>query len=203
LSSSEFLGFLGVPRRDRSVHSCTGSTPRNSEELRGTAFLALLLFTACASQPPAPRAPEWDAIPAGVVEALCARLHNEGVSSAVIVNTTQPIATERAAVALAGTGRRRASGAEVVEALRHAQKSVPIVTPPMSSCEWNAIPLAQRRSDQMAIELSAPLPNPFIPNTAGLFVRLSLGGEHASWYWVTLVPQGGGWTVAAVNSLAL
>jgi hypothetical protein len=168
---------------------------------------AVLLLAACAASDPQPiAAPEWDAMPGGVVDALCQRLQAEGIASGApiaVVKTTQPIVSMPALVALSATSKRRASAERAAEALRQTQKALPLEL--SGSCAWQPLDRLdpQHDFDLMAVELSAPMVNPFEPREAGLFARVSLGGQHPSWYWISLVPRGGGWVVGSIGALAV
>ncbi len=151
-------------------------------------------------------APEWNAVPVGLTDALCARLKAEGIAAGApvaIVRTTQPIGTMRAVAALAGPSPRRVSNSDAVAALEKAQKSIPLTLG--TSCEWIAVDRTaiQQHAHQMLVEISAPMPNPFRPGSAGVFVRVALGGEHASWYWMSLIPTPAGWTIGFIQALAV
>ena len=149
-----------------------------------TAFVSLFLVGCASAPPPAPSAPAWEAIPLEVVEALCSRLQMDAIATGrlTIVNVTQPLATPRslAAVRAATPGKLTESPAPA----RIVHRAIP-VTLEGSSCEWRAI--ASRNAagaDEMAVEVSAPIPNPYLPSEAGMFVRVALGSEHESWYWI-------------------
>lgn len=169
-----------------------------------------LFLAACASQPqpqtpPMPLAP--DAMPESVVQALCQRLQAEGIASGApvaIVRTTQPIVSTPALVALSSIVKRRsADPARAAAALHDSQRKLPV--PLTGDCEWiprNAMD-PKRDFDQMIVELSAPIANPFSPNEAGVFARVSLGGQHPSWYWVALLPRAGGWVVRSIDTLGV
>ena len=115
-----------------------------------------------------------------------------------IVNVTQPLATPQsmAAIAAATPGRHnKAVSASVV------QRALPIQVEG-STCRWRPIDVRHRPSDDdMVVELSSPLTNPYRPSEAGMFVRVSLGGQHESWYWISLVPAGGKWGARFVSVL--
>lgn len=165
----------------------------------------VLLLTACASQPKPLRAPEWDVIPQGVMDTFCLRLQAEGVAAGApvtVVNVTQPIASMRVLAALAGPRPKKVTPERAAEALQGAQKTIPL-TLAQSACTWIAIDAAaaHKRADQMVVEMSAPVANPFTPGTAGVFVRVSLAGEHPSWYWISLIPTTGGWTIGYIHAL--
>jgi hypothetical protein len=162
---------------------------------------------ACSSSQPPLVAPEWNAVPVGLTDALCLRLKAEGIASGgavAIVRTTQPIASMRAVGALAGPSPRRVNPADATAAIEKSQQTTIPVTLG-ASCSWIAVDPAtiQQHSHQMLVEISAPMANPFRPGTAGVFVRMSLGGEHASWYWMSLIPSPGGWSVGYIEALAV
>jgi len=170
-------------------------------------FLLSAFCFSCATQPPqAPISPEWSAVPQGVIETFCLRLKAEGVAEGApvaIVSTTQPIATMGTIGALAGPTQPRKVNMDLVAAALHAsQQTIPLTLGP-GRCSWIAIDSAKayRRTDQMIVEMSAPAPNPFRRNEAGLFARMSLAGEHGQWYWVSLVPRGGAWVVGNIEAL--
>lgn len=163
-------------------------------------LLVILLLTACATTPSSqPAAPEWDVVPAGLVEAFCSRLRMDAIATGgglAIVRTTQPIAS---AQAYSGLGRSVGNKARTAP---QPGRTMPIDLG-AGSCGWTPIDSmnAQRDRDVMVVELSSPVPNPFVPGAAGIFARVSLGGEHASWYWIGLVPRGGGWTVGSITTI--
>jgi hypothetical protein len=168
-------------------------------------FLAACASQPHAAQPPMPLAP--DAIPEAVVQALCQRLQAEGIASGApvaIVRTTQPIVSTPALVALSSIVKRRpADPARANAAIEQSQRKLPV--PLTGDCEW--VPRDRmdpvRDFDRMIVELSAPVPNPFSANEAGVFARVSLGGQHPSWYWVALLPRGGVWVVRSIDTLAV
>jgi len=171
---------------------------------------SFLLFTftlSCATQPKGPPAsPEWDAIPLGVIDTFCLRLKSEGLAEGApvaVVSTTQPIASMSSLAALAGPQPRRANAQEAAAALQASQKSIPLILGG-GGCSWIAVDSkrAYQRADQMIVELSAPMANPFERGQAGIFVRVSLGGEHGQWYWISLLPRAGGWVVGYIQTLS-
>jgi len=170
-------------------------------------FLLLAFALSCATQPDAPPSfPEWDAIPLGVMDTFCLRLKSEGLAEGApvaIVRTTQPIASMSSLAALAGPSPRRANAQEAAIALRASQKSIPL-TLGGGGCSWIAVDStrAYQRADQMIVELSAPMSNPFERGQAGLFVRVSLAGEHGQWYWISLLPRAGGWVVGYIQAIS-
>lgn len=168
-----------------------------------TTLVLLFFLASCATTPDAPPAvPEWDAVPAGVVEALCQRLRNDGLASGsvAIVRITQPLVTPATVAALAGSRpRQRARGVEGP----FMNRAIPVVTGG-SSCEWKPIEATdtERHRDEIVVELSAPVADPYAPGEAGMFARATLAGEYPSWYWISLIPQKGGWSVRFVYVLA-
>lgn len=171
-------------------------------------FFLLAFASSCTTspQPPSPSVPEWDVIPLGVVDTFCMRLKSEGLAEGApvaVVSTTQPIASMNALAALAGPEPRRANAQEAATALRASQRSIPL-TLSGGGCSWIAVDSARayQRADQMIVELSAPLANPFERGQAGIFVRVSLGGEHGQWYWISLLPRAGGWVVGYIKAIS-
>ena len=172
--------------------------------MRLSAFVLLsILLTACASQPkpePMPLAPEWDMVPAGIAEALCGRLRADAVATGdvTIVRVTQPLATAEslAAVAVVTNNRKRPRQMPIVN------RAIPIMLG-RGSCTWTPIDVRDldQHRDEMVVELSAPLPNPFKPGDAGMFARATLAGDHASWYWSPLRPAAGGWQTGSISVL--
>lgn len=161
----------------------------------------LLLVLACAStQPEGPTVPEWDAIPAGVASAFCQRLQMDGIGTigteVAIVKVTQPIASGGA---LANLGKPRRKVAIV-------HRAVPVATSSAGAgaCAWKPIDALdpRREHDSMVVELSAPVANP-AKDGAGIVARVTLGGTHPSWYWIELLPRGGGWTIGRIFPLSL
>ncbi|PYQ28797.1 MAG: hypothetical protein DMF56_14050 [Acidobacteria bacterium] len=176
----------------------------------GLVYLFCLLPSAichlsCASKPQTPVAPEWTAIPQGVVEAFCLRLKAEGVAEGqpvAIVSTTQPFTTMNAIALLAGPTPKRPNMEIATAALYASQRAIPLTLGP-GGCTWIAIDSAKayRRADQMIVEMSAPAPNPFRLKEAGLFARMSLAGEHGQWYWISLLQHEGAWVVGGIEAL--
>jgi hypothetical protein len=166
-----------------------------------------LTFAACATQPPPPplTPPAWEAVPAGVLDVLCSRLQIDAIASTAqlaIVETTRPLATAEAMSALARSGRGNTSSNRLASSAADANRALPVTTEG-SSCSWRPIAASEIRNtrDEMLVELSAPMLHPFLSKQAGLFARASVGGEGASWYWITLVPYGEGWRVVSLTVL--
>lgn len=174
--------------------------------MRKPAALVIVLFAltsiSCASKPPfVPQVPAWDAVPAEVIATLCDRLKNDAIATGAlsIVRVTQPIASPDAltAVGAVTTGRHKVSK----EPIPLVHKAIPL-TLAGSSCQWK--PVESRRglpSDEVVVELSAPLVNPYVITEAGLFARVTLGAEHETWYWIPLITNGHSWAPRRVAVL--
>lgn len=145
--------------------------------------------------------PQWDAIPAGVVESLCQRLQMDAIATGhlTIVKVTQPLATPQAVAAIASATPGRP---EKPRPAAIVHRALPILFAD-ATCDWRPVDVRQQvGKDDMVVELSAPLTNPYRPSEAGLFVRVTLGGEHESWYWLSLIPRAEQWSVGFVYVLA-
>lgn len=178
---------------------------RPCDSLRGLITIALLAMTlACATRPAAPlTAP--DTVPPAVLEALCGRLRIDAIASTAplaIVSETRPLATQQSMGALAITSRGRVNGNRIAASAVEANRVLPLAVQD-GQCTWRPVAPAQlhRYRDEMLVELSAPAANPFAPREAGLFARVTVGGEGASWYWISLVPYGDRWAVGGVGVL--
>ena len=180
----------------------------DSSTRRLVVFLLALLFVSCATQPqqkPQLTAPDWAAIPPGVLDAFCARLQMDAISTGApltLVSTTRALANPQSISALALLARGRAKTNRVPMSTEELNRSIPILSDgPM--CAWRAIPASQldAHRDEMVVELSAPAINPFEPKTGGMFARVAVGGQGASWYWISLIPRGGRWVVGPVYVL--
>jgi hypothetical protein len=163
--------------------------------LRRLLAVALLMALSCTSAPvPDVLAPDWSVIPPGLTEALCMRLRMDAIATGnvTIVKTTQPLATPHTVAALANIAKRRRKTRAMADAGNAAivNRVIP-VSLPTGTCSWTPIEVRDmaRHADEMIVELSAPLPNPYEKGEAGVFARVSLAGENASWYWLPLVPQ--------------
>jgi hypothetical protein len=104
------------------------------------------------------------------------------------------------ALALVARGRVKADRAAM--SVAELNRVLPITTEG-ATCRWRPIKVAQADAlqDEMIVELSAPSINPFAPKTGGLFARVTVGGQGASWYWITLFPSNGRWVVGPVYVL--
>ncbi len=163
------------------------------------------LVVACASAPPPP-APQFTAVPPSVLDAMCARIHDEGIARETIVDvvrTTRPLVTQQSLQAMAEAafyqGRIDAQAVEAAYATN--ARALPVAAGAI--CSWNGVDAASKRSlDTMTLELSSPFLTPFGKRGAGVLACLALGGESATWYWIPLKNQNGAWTAGTATSLA-
>lgn len=168
------------------------------------AGLALLGATSCASAPPA-RLPEWTALPPGIVEAFCGKLRSEAISSETaiaIVGTTESLVTPASLRALA----QEYGGAGIAIPMSLGTEAAPLpLTAPAGACNWRVVTAADvaRRTDEMVVQLSSPIINPFLRSEAGVFARFSVSGGDAQWYWIPLAERSGHWLVGHIHPLAL
>jgi len=181
--------------------------------LRRLLAVALFVAVSCTSAPvPAVMVPEWNVIPNTLTEALCMRLRMDAIATGhvTIVKTTQPLATPHTVAALANIAKRRRKTRAMADSGNAAivNRVIP-VSLPTGTCSWTPIEVRDmpKHSDEMIVELSSPLPNPYEAGEAGVFARVSLAGENASWYWVPLIPQvspeGTTWAAGMPVSLVL
>lgn len=158
-------------------------------------LLLVLLLSSCASAPPAALvAPEWDVVPSGVIDVVCTRLRDDAISTVAVLKTTQRIATPQGLAVLGGSYGKRTTNDRITAVLAAAQKPV-AVEAKSSVCSVTPIDRLDGRlhTDLMILELSSPVANPFARNEAGLFARVSLGGQHPAWYWIPLGRMGSQW----------
>lgn len=165
-------------------------------------FLSSCATTASTLHP----SPEWDTVPASIVQALCNRLRDDGVAGSgdlAIVRTTQPLVTTGAIRALADSPRA-ANPVRIAEEISARQKTIPLLVP-TSGCTWKPIDYLdpQRHGDIMVVELSSPFAHPFAMRAAGLFARVSLGGRHANWYWIPLMRAGDDWSLGRIHPIGV
>src|SRR5260221_10627628 len=71
-------------------------------------LLVSLLATSCMLKPPPPATvPQWTAVPAIVVQAMCVKFHTEGMGGAVkVVTSTEPLITRESLLGLAEEGQQ-------------------------------------------------------------------------------------------------
>lgn len=171
--------------------------------------LFTVLFLACASAPtpPPPHLPQWNAMPAAVLDSFCANFRDEGISMSTTINvvkTTQmslitPLTMQSLSDSVFYHGPLDSSRAAA--AATATANEIPITIP--QTCAWRGIApnTATRYIDTMTLELSPPIINPFARNTAGMFARIALAGEAPTWYWLPLVPRGETWTAGRLTLL--
>ena len=170
-------------------------------------FAAILLFlTACASQPAAPlKTPDWTSVPPPVLDALCARLQMDAIATGAplaLVSTTRPLATPQSLSALALMAKGRVKGDRAATSAMELNRALPVMTEG-ATCAWRPIAASQvnHLHDELIVELSAPAIHPYAQKTGGLLARVTLGGQGASWYWITLFPSNGRWMIGPVYVL--
>lgn len=171
---------------------------------RLAAGLTLVCAGSCASAPPA-TLPDWTALPPGIVDAFCAKLRGEAISSEAaiaIVGTTEALVTP---ASLRGLAQAYGGGGSAMPMSLGAESTPLPVTVPAGACTWKVVTAADlaRRPDEMVVQLSNPIINPFSRSEAGVFARFSVGGADAQWYWIPLAERNGRWLVGSVVPLAL
>lgn len=176
--------------------------------LRNAAYALCAMHYAlgCSSAPPPP-APPLTAVPPGVVEAMCTRIHDEGIARETtvdLVRTTRPLVTQQSLQAIADaaffTGHIDVAAVEAA----YAVNNHPLPVPAGAGCSWNAVDAAARRShDTMTLELSAPFRAPFGNHVPGVLARLALGEESATWYWIPLTNRNGTWIASLSMPLSM
>jgi hypothetical protein len=168
------------------------------------AIAGLLLFAACATAPAPLVSPSWSAVPPGVLDALCKRLQMDAIGASgtlTVVSTTQPIATDAQVGYLFGLARKKAKPELLNAAVAEANRPLPLQATD-GECSWNLVDAkAQKRYDEMVVELSAPFANPAFPGEACLFARVSLDTQQ-EWYLISLGQRAGAWGVKYVNAMS-
>lgn len=170
----------------------------------------LLLSTSCAmlKPPPPAQVPVWTALPSTVVQAMCAKLHSEGMGGSVnVVAFTEPLITRESLLGMeeaAGSDAKR-DGARVEAAIRAGTTKMPVtIETDGQSCEFRPIPTAKGlRRDEMVLQFSPPFANPFERTEAGVLARLSLAGEAPQWYWIPVASKNDMWFAGNPLSLAV
>ena len=164
--------------------------------VRRSSLVVMLLIVGCATTPPPPPPPALTEVPGSVLESFCARLRDEGYSteqSIEAVRTTQPLATAQSMKGLAEAAGSAKSFDPIAAAQAASLEPLPVIVP-RANCAWRAVEESARRSaDIMTVELSSPFANPFVRHSYGLFARVSLAREAATWYWVPLSARDGRW----------
>jgi hypothetical protein len=161
---------------------------------------SLLAIVACAHRPPAPPPLPPTAVPRAAVDMMCSRMHAEGMAGELrALKMTQPLITPQSVQALAEAMFYR--GGSVPPQIAVAG-SVPVET--AGSCVTHPLDsITSRDSDVMIVAFSSPFENPFVRGQLGVFARVSLGGEAATWYWIPIGQRGGAWGAANPVMLAV
>jgi len=170
---------------------------------RVAAAAAFAVFVACGSSSPAPvvQPPAWTQLPGTILDTLCSTLQNEGISpeNLVVVKTTQPLVNGASLRSVAHVYGKDANVASLANVINTATPPLPLALAD-AHCKWGSIAQLDpvRNHDQMVVEFSAPLPNPFMRNEAGVMARMSIGGHDSQWYWIPLGNRKGNWAIGIV-----
>jgi hypothetical protein len=171
-------------------------------------LFALLLISCATAPPPPPRLPQWNAMPAAVLDAFCANFRDEGISTSSTVNVVKTaqrlLITTESMQTLAESEFYHGKIDPARAATAAAAEAVEIPLTITHGCSWRPIEpeTGARYPDTMTLKISPPIANPFSRNSAGLFARMSLGGEAPTWYWMPLIPHGDSWTAGRLTILA-
>lgn len=138
-------------------------------------------------------------VPRAAVDMMCTRMHAEGVTGELrAVRMSQPLITPPAIEALASAMFYSGRATPQIT----AAPSVPVET--SGSCVTRAIDtISGRDADVMVAQFSSPFENPFARGQLGVFARLSLGNEAATWYWIPIGQRNGVWGAATPLMLAV
>lgn len=177
--------------------------------MKWMATVLTLLMTGCASAktPPPPRLPQWTAVPATILDSFCSSFRDEGISSATTINvvkTAQPMLISTSSMdALSNSFfyHGKLDPARAATDAGAGATELPITIP--QGCSWRVIApnTGPKYTDTLTLEISPPIVNPYSRNSAGLFARLSLGGEAPTWYWLPLIPRGESWVAGRLTVL--
>jgi len=164
-----------------------------------------VLFAACASTPPPPTLPPaWTQVPPSILDTVCAKLQEEGISAdnLAVAKTTQPLVTAASLRSVAHLYGKDADVASLAQLYTSGTQPMPLALTE-SRCGWKPIAKLDpvNHHDQMVVELSSPIPNPFTRSEAGVLVRMSLGGHDSQWYWIPLGQKKGQWGIGVVLPL--
>jgi len=136
---------------------------------------------------------------------MCTRLKAEGLTSEVrVIKETQPIITQGVITGLAEASfNNKPVHAEVVQAIL-LTPLIPIEVP-ANTCVSRFVTSAEaaRAMDVMILQFSSPFVNPFGRGQMGTLVRMSLGGESSSWYWIPLYYRGDRWLAGPPAPLSI
>ena len=163
-----------------------------------------MFLAACASTKPAAAPKSVDKLPDSAVDVICSRLRAEGMTSELrVVKETQAIVTPGALQALAEIADRpRQPKPDALQAI--AMTPLIPIEPRTNTCISRYVTSAEaaRANDVMILQFSSPFVNPFGRGESGTLVRISLGGESSTWYWVPLVYRSDRWLAGSPTPLA-
>jgi hypothetical protein len=161
-----------------------------------------MILTCCATSRNVSEFRSWSA---PVLNTLCQMYPRQyALNRTVVVNVTQPIMDFAALMAvtrvpLSPSGVQRALESE--SRARNAFKPQEVALAADLGCKFAAVPKPARYIDDLVIEMSGPMINPF-DGSLGTFVRSSAGGRSgATWMWVRLARAGANWRVQRVLTL--
>ena len=119
-------------------------------------------------------------------------MHSEGVNFELrALKMTQPLITPQSVQGLAEAVYYSGRSAPRIA----AAASVPVET--AGTCVRHAIDaIGPHDNDVLIVEFSSPFENPFVHGQLGVFARVSLGTESATWYWVAIGMHGNSWGAA-------
>ncbi|MEA2338278.1 MAG: hypothetical protein QOE82_2285, partial [Thermoanaerobaculia bacterium] len=173
------------------------------------AMLVTVILIGCASSttPLPSRIPQWNVMPASILDSFCSSFRDEGISSATTINVVKTaqtsLITAQSMQSLSDSVFYHGplDSARAATAATETAAAIPITIP--TTCAWRGIApnTANRYADTMTLELSPPIVNPFSRNAAGLFARMALAGEAPTWYWLPLIPRGDTWSAGRLTLL--
>lgn len=166
-------------------------------------LLLIALVAACASNK-RPVGPPLTQVPSVAVDSMCARLRAEGLSAELVVmDRSRPILTP---ASLYGLGEISVQNARPSpESLKPLTMlpAVAVEKPQTCAARFVGAKEAARVFDIMTLEFSAPIENPYVKRQMGTLVRMSLGGESATWYWVALTYYKDRWVASMPASVSV
>lgn len=171
--------------------------------MRLSIALVFLFAIGCAHSNTPVASPEN--VPPSAIEAICSKLHNEGLNGDLaIVRTTEPLITRETMISLSDAATYRGKKDPASFAAELSERPSQTLDISAATCKLSAIDkVSNASSDTMVLQLSLPFINPFARGSAGLFARLSLGNENAQWYWIPISRRGDSWYAGRPMPLAL
>ena len=124
---------------------------------RGPLVFVALLFTSCMLKPPPPATvPQWTAVPAIVVQAMCVKFHTEGMGGAVnVVTSTEPLITRESLLGLAEEGQQESKQdpAQLAASIAAGAPKLPVIVEAQGdTCEFHPVASAKDvRGDEMKL----------------------------------------------------